>query len=143
MKVKFFDLSQHHALRSIKIQILAEINPDWLCAAIASIPEPSGANQRISPLLIELHISEIPNCIGKERHQPLEQYDVEKMKTWWGPVNEQLLRLTRQSLDNYSALGSTATRIKLDFISGADGTCSKGGAARLMFPDANLNYFFY
>lgn len=143
MEVGFFDLSQHCALRRIKIQILAEMNPDWLCAAIASIPEPSGAHP---PLLIELHISKIPHCIGKEKHQSWEEYDVKKMRNWWGPVNEQLLRLTRLSLDNYSgisALGSTTARIKLDFISGAGETCSKRGAARLMFPDANLNYFFY
>ena len=57
MEVKWFDLSEHHVLRNIKIRTPVGFNPEWFQAAVSSIPESSSVIPRDPPLRIELHVS--------------------------------------------------------------------------------------
>ena len=135
MEIRSLDFSHHRTLKNIRIWTPATFDPNWLCAAISSIPKPSSATPR--PLRIELHIS-LPQWMmypgSPDRHTPRE---VDKLVASWAAVDAQLSRLIGfdpGSTSATSVTGGTTAGILLD-ISVPDLTMGPGeGVAALMFP---------
>lgn len=125
VEVRSFDFSRTRALRSIRIWTPAAFNPDWLSAAVSSIPKPSTATPRVPPLRVEVHISFSHGMMDSGSSGSDTPREVKKVVAYWSPVDVQLSRL----------ISPETSGITLD-ISVPDVSNGPGkGIASLMFPN--------
>ena len=125
MEVKWFDLSEHHVLRNIKIQTPVGFNPEWFQAAVSSIPKPSSVNPRDPPLQIELHVSFPPVDMvtpgGKE-------------EVWWGHIDTGIWTPLDRELWRLIEPRPYASGITVDVSVTNASISPHDGCAALMFP---------